>query len=199
MLPPESTATGACRGRQFRGVKQPRRHRGRAARLRDQPGLTGQQPDGGEHLVIAHRDDVGHKLAEMRERQDADLLDPQRGPAIVRWVSAAGHADPLTTTEGVAGVRGEFWFHADHRGPRAGVARIAAAMPEISPPPLIGTRTRSTRGQSAAISRPMVPCPAITARSSNGGITTYPCLAESSSVAASRAAMVGASGNRSAP
>ena len=48
-------------------------------------------------------------------------------------------------------------------------------MPEIRPPPLTGTRTSPTCGQSAAISRPTVPCPAMTARSSKGGISTYPC------------------------
>ncbi len=43
-------------------------------------------------------------------------------------------------------------------------ARMAAAIPEIRPPPLTGTRTRSASGQSAAISRPIVPWPAITSR-----------------------------------
>ena len=38
-------------------------------------------------------------------------------------------------------------------------ARTAAATPEISPPPPTGTTTRSTPGQSAAISRPTVPWP----------------------------------------
>ena len=76
---------------------------------------------------------------------------------------------------------------------------MAAAMPEIRPPPLTGTRTSPTCGQSAAISRPTVPCPAMTARSSKGGISTYPCLAMSSSVAATRAGKVGSTVTSSAP
>ncbi len=79
------------------------------------------------------------------------------------------------------------------------LARIAAAMPEISPPPLTGTTTRSTSGRSSAISSPIVPWPAITCRSSNGGTTRYPCSAASSAVAASRALSDGAHHTSSAP
>ena len=38
----------------------------------------------------------------------------------------------------------------------------ADEMPEISPPPPIGTMTTSASGKSSIISRPIVPCPAIT-------------------------------------
>ena len=77
--------------------------------------------------------------------------------------------------------------------------RTAVATPEISPPPPTGTTTRSTPGQSAAISRPIVPCPAITRRSSNGGIDTAPRCVAMSRVAASRAARLGAETTISAP
>ena len=78
-------------------------------------------------------------------------------------------------------------------------ARTAAATPEISPPPPTGTTTRSTPGLSAAISRPTVPWPAITRRSSNGGMDTAPRCAARSRVAASRAARLGAEMTISAP
>ena len=39
---------------------------------------------------------------------------------------------------------------------------IALATPEISPPPPIGTMTVSTSGTCSSISRPTVPCPAMT-------------------------------------
>ncbi len=92
---------------------EPRRRRGRAAGLRHQPGPAREQPDRGEHLVLGHRDDVRHQLADVRERQHADLLHPQRvrdGPLDV----GRRPADPLAAAEGLAGVRGEFRFHADH-------------------------------------------------------------------------------------
>ena len=44
-----------------------------------------------------------------------------------------------------------------------------AAIPLNSPPPPTGTSTASTSGQSCMISRPTVPWPAITSKSSNGG------------------------------
>ena len=180
--------------RKLAGVEQPRRHRGRSARLGDQPGLAREPPDRGQHLLLGHRDDVGHQLADVRERQRADLLDPQRVRDRALDVGR-GPRDPLAAAQGVAGVRGEFGFDADHGRPGQ-AARTAAAMPEISPPPLTGTTTRSACGQSAAISRPTVPCPAMTSRSSNGGMSTYPCLATSSSVAATRAASVGLHGHQ---
>ena len=46
----------------------------------------------------------------------------------------------------------------------------AVAIPEIRPPPPIGTTTTSrSSGASSTSSRPMVPWPAITRGSSNGG------------------------------
>ena len=118
--------------------------------------------------------------------------------AIVRWTSAAGQAtrSPRRKESRASAASSGSTPTTAASGQHA---RTAAAMPEISPPPLTGTRTRSACGQSAAISRPMVPCPAITVRSSNGGISTYPCLAASSSVAATRAARVGATVTSSAP
>src|SRR5881227_1803098 len=40
---------------------------------------------------------------------------------------------------------------------------MAVPIPETSPPPPTGTRTVRTSGRSSAISRPIVPCPAIVA------------------------------------
>ena len=45
----------------------------------------------------------------------------------------------------------------------------AAATPDARPPPPTGTTTTSASGASSASSRPMVPCPAMTAASSKGG------------------------------
>ena len=46
------------------------------------------------------------------------------------------------------------------------IALAAVAMPEISPPPPIGTGSTSSSGASSSISRATVPWPAITSRSS---------------------------------
>ena len=59
-------------------------------------------------------------------------------------------------------------------------AASAAAIPEIRPPPDTGTSTTATSGASSAISRPMVPWPAITSRWSNGGTIGRPVCACSS-------------------
>ena len=51
----------------------------------------------------------------------------------------------------------------------SGRSRLSAAeMPEMSPPPPIGTTTTSASGQSSRISSPTVPWPEIRSRSSNG-------------------------------
>jgi len=47
-------------------------------------------------------------------------------------------------------------------------ARIAAAIPQLSPPPPKGTSTALTSGASSRISRPMVPLPAIMPTSLTG-------------------------------
>mmetsp|Transcript_11753 Transcript_11753/g.25535 ORF Transcript_11753/g.25535 Transcript_11753/m.25535 type:complete len:256 (+) Transcript_11753:310-1077(+) len=50
---------------------------------------------------------------------------------------------------------------------KAGLSeRQASEIPEISPPPLVGTTTASRCGHCSISSSPMVPCPAITAGSS---------------------------------
>ena len=49
--------------------------------------------------------------------------------------------------------------------------------PEMRPPPPIGTTTASTSGQSCTISRPNVPCPAISCSSSNGCTYVSPSVA----------------------
>ncbi len=48
-------------------------------------------------------------------------------------------------------------------------AFTAVAIPAISPPPPMGTRTLVTSGRSSAISRPQVPWPATISSSSNEG------------------------------
>ena len=108
----------------------------------------------------------------------APTCSTRSASAIVRWTCAAGQATRSPR-------RNESRASAASSGSTPTTvasgrqARMAAAMPEISPPPLTGTTTRSACGQSSAISSPIVPCPAITLRSSNGGISTYPCLATS--------------------
>lgn len=54
--------------RQLSGAEQTGGYRGCSARLSDQPGLRGEQPDRGADLVLGHRDDIGHELADMLER-----------------------------------------------------------------------------------------------------------------------------------
>ena len=44
----------------------------------------------------------------------------------------------------------------------------AQAIPEINPPPPIGTRIISVSGSSSKISKAIVPCPCITSSSSKG-------------------------------
>ena len=61
----------------------------------------------------------------------------------------------------------------------------ARAMPEMTPPPPIGTTTVSTSGTWSMISSPRVPCPAITAGWSNGGMNTAPVWAAKSFAALS--------------
>ena len=51
----------------------------------------------------------------------------------------------------------------------------AIATPLMSPPPPMGTTTCSTSGSCSRISRPMVPCPAITQGSLKGWAKVYPC------------------------
>ena len=70
-------------------------------------------------------------------------------------------------------------------------ARTAAAMPEIRPPPLIGTSTRPACGQSVPISSPIVPWPAITVGVVERRDQRVAVLAISSPVAASRAGRPG--------
>ena len=62
----------------------------------------------------------GHQLTEMRERQRADLLHPERVRHRALDVGR-GPADPLAAAQGLAGVRGERGFDAHHgRGRAAG-------------------------------------------------------------------------------
>ena len=113
MLPPETTATGVRGAGELAAVKEPGRHRGGPARLRHQPGLAREQPDRRQHLVLGYRDHVGDELADVRERQRADLLHPQRVRDRALDIGR-GPADPLAAAEGFAGVRGEFRLDAHH-------------------------------------------------------------------------------------
>ncbi len=62
-------------------------------------------------------------------------------------------------------------------------AESAAAIPPISPPPPTGTATTSAVGTSSASSRPIVPWPATTNGSSNGGTSTAPVFLANSEAA----------------
>jgi hypothetical protein len=55
------------------------------------------------------------------------------------------------------------------------MARVTVAMPETSPPPPTATTSVSRSGWARSISRPMVPCPAITSGSSKGCTKASPC------------------------
>jgi hypothetical protein len=70
-------------------------------------------------------------------------------------------------------------------------------MPLASPPPPTGTSTQATSGRSATISRPTVPCPAITSWWSNGGTIVMPRSAAISAHRFSRSG--GATSSISAP
>ena len=128
----------------------------------------------------------------------APICSTRSASATVRWTSAAGQAtrSPRRRESRASAASSGSTPTTAASGQQA---RTAAAIPEIRPPPLTGTRTRPTCGQSAAISRPTVPWPAMTSGSSNGGISTYPCRATSSEVAAVRAARVGSTRTSSAP
>ena len=118
MLPPETTATGVvASGSSSRWYSH-------AATAAAPPGSATsrawrrEQPDRGEHLVLGYRDHVGHQLADVRERQRADLFHPERVRDRALDVGR-GPADPLTAAEGLAGVRGEFRLDAHHGRGRA--------------------------------------------------------------------------------
>ena len=70
-------------------------------------------------------------------------------------------------------------------------AFTATATPASSPPPPAGTRISVTSGHCSRISSPIVPCPAMTASSSNGGTRIRPsrsAIARASTCASSRLA-----------
>ena len=75
----------------------------------------------------------------------------------------------------------------------------AAAIPPISPPPDIGTTTVRVPGRSARISRPAVPCPAITMGSSKGCTNVRPSSSTSRRAAASASSCVGPATTTRAP
>ena len=82
---------------------------------------------------------------------------------------------------------------------RGASALIAVATPEESPPPPTGTATVATPGQSAAISSPIVPCPAMMAGWSNGGTTARPSASAISVARACRSADVRPASTTSPP
>ena len=83
----------------------------------------------------------------------------------------------------------ELGLHADDHTSDGDSALTAVATPEASPPPPTGTSTAATSGASATISSPIVPCPAMTSRWSNGGITVMPRLPAVPRVRGSRSAI----------
>jgi hypothetical protein len=75
----------------------------------------------------------------------------------------------------------------------------APAMPAISPPPPTATTTASASRSSSASSSPIVPCPAITWRSSNGGTNAAPRVSASSLAAAMQSSTASPEKRISAP
>ena len=59
------------------------------------------------------------------------------------------------------------------------ISFIATAMPLMRPPPPTGTITASRYGFCSSSSRPMVPCPAMTASSSKAWMKVRPCASRS--------------------
>ena len=79
------------------------------------------------------------------------------------------------------------------------IAFAAVAIPEISPPPPIGTTSMSRSGASASSSSAIVPCPAIMAGSSNGGMKTKPSLSASAKALAWASSNIAPSNTTCAP
>ena len=197
MLPPESTATGVLAGGSSPAWKS------HAATAAAPPGsATSRASLASRPTAVSISSSVTVMMSVTSWRMCANGSAPtcstRSASAMVRWTSAAGHAtrSPRRRDSRASAASSGSTPTTDAPG-RA--ARMAAAIPAISPPPLTGTMTRSAAGQSAVISRPIVPWPAMTFRSSNGGISTYPQAATSSSVAATRAGSVGATVTSSAP
>ena len=144
-------------------------HRDRPARFGDEPRLQRDPPHRLAYLVVGDGHDVVYLAEHVLQGQRADLLDPERvGDRPLGVPRQPGHLP--AAAERVTRVGRQFGLGPDH--PRPGhSARMAAAIPEMRPPPPTGTTTWSASGRSAAISRPMVPWPAMTARSSKGGMS----------------------------
>jgi len=107
--------------------------------------------------------------------------DPASSRLAAGHISASTIGAPMPSTN--VGVRGDSTGRPASNAARSGAAvstshpytrtsglaaRIAAAMPQLSPPPPNGTSTASTSGASSRTSSPMVPLPAMTPTSETG-------------------------------
>lgn len=138
----------------------------------NEAGVQDESCSGVEDFVFGDGDDVVDLGLDVLPRQVSDSGDAESvgdGASGVGWVPDA----VFSGMEGVGGICGEFGFYPDDLGVGTS-AVMAAAIPEMRPPPEIGTRMTSISGASVAISSPMVPWPLITFRSLKGGMIALP-------------------------
>ena len=180
-LPPDRIITvgpgGVC-GQSVAG----QRHR--AARLADQVGPQRDLAHRGANVVLRHGDHA-------RRAPAADVRRSARTAASAgrrRWCGCGPRSTsrPGARRPGPAAVSAASSGSTPITRACGHSALIAVPMPDARPPPLTGISTVATSGRSSAISSPMVPCPAMTSGWSNGGTSTPPVRATTSSATFSR-------------
>ena len=114
--------------------------------------------DGVGDLLLVHGDDFVHVLAHHRE---GELAGPPHRDA-VRDGGARRAAPPRARPRSDAFMLASAAVCTPTTWMRGLVSLSAQAMPEMSPPPPMGTTTISMKGFCSSSSRPMVPWPAMT-------------------------------------
>ena len=158
--------------------------RDRAARLATRCARYGEFAYRVSDLVLGHGDDAVQYLLQVGEGQFGGLRAQPVGDRAVSVLDRPVH--PMARLAGPRRCRRP--VRVRRRTPwRCGhSALIAVPIPDASPPPLTGTSTLSTSGRSSAISRPIVPCPAMMSGWSNGGTSTPPVCSTTSAATCSR-------------
>ena len=159
MLPPEMTSATFLPAR--RGhlplISAASADRARALRHRLLP--LEQQEDGVGDLLLVHGDDVVHVAAHHARRWLARAASPR---CRRRWWWPAGTSTGLPAATERLHARRCAAVCTPITWMRGLVSLSAQAMPEMSPPPPMGTTTTSRYGHCSSSSRPMVPWPAMT-------------------------------------